>query len=60
MFWLVGDWLIFVQVFVPLNNGIAGAMIGVLVPRSGPTNDPEIDICCFSVKHAFLMSKSKW
>ena len=49
----------FVQVFVPLNNDIAGAMIGVLVPRSGPINDHEIDSCCFSAKHAFLMSKSK-
>jgi hypothetical protein len=49
----------FVQVFVPLNNGIGGVMVGVLVPRSGPINDHEIDICCFSAKHAFLMSKSK-
>ena len=28
-------------------------------PRSGQTKDYEIDICCFSAKHAALRRKSK-
>ena len=28
-------------------------------PWSGPTKDYKIGICCFSAKHAALMSKSK-
>jgi hypothetical protein len=28
-------------------------------PRSGQTKDYKIGICCFSVKHAALRSKSK-
>jgi hypothetical protein len=28
-------------------------------PRSGQTKEYEIGICCFSAKHASLMSKSK-
>ena len=28
-------------------------------PRSGQTKDYEIDICCFSTKHAELRRKSK-
>ena len=28
-------------------------------PRSGQTKDCNIDICCFSAKHAALRSKSK-
>ena len=43
-------------------------MVGMLVssavyrgfePRSGQTKDYKIGICCFSVKHAALRSKSK-
>ena len=43
-------------------------MVGMLVssavyrgfePRSGQTKDNKIGICCFSVKHAALRSKSK-
>ena len=32
----------------------------LLEPRSGQTKDYEISICCFSVKHIALRSKSKY
>ena len=32
-------------------------MVSMLEPRSGQTKDYEIDICCFSAKHAALRRK---
>ena len=51
-----------------LLDHIGGVMVSVLAssaidrefePQSGQTKDYEIGICCFSAKHAALMSKSK-
>ena len=45
-----------------------GIMVNMLVssvvdyefkPRTGPTNDYRIGICCFSAKHTLLRRKSK-
>jgi hypothetical protein len=50
------------------GNRIGGVMVSVFAssavdrefePRSGQTKDDKIDICCFSAKHAALMSKIK-
>ena len=47
---------------------LGGAIVSVLTssvegrglyPRPGQTKDIKIGICCFSAKHAALMSKSK-
>ena len=49
-------------------NRIDGVMISMLElgvaarwfePRSAPTKDNEIDICCVSAKHAALSRKNK-
>ena len=37
----------------------SSAVDRLLEPRSGQTKDYEISICCFSVKHTALRSKSK-
>jgi hypothetical protein len=51
-----------------LTNRISGVMVSVLAsnavdrgfePRSDKTKDYKIGMCCFSVKHAALRSKSK-
>ena len=51
-----------------LTNHISGVMVSVLSsnavdrgfePRSDKTKDYKIGMCCFSVKHAALRSKSK-
>ena len=50
------------------NNHIGGVMVSVLASsvvdrgfekRSGQTKDYNIDICCFSSKHASLRKKNK-
>jgi hypothetical protein len=50
------------------RNHVGGVMVSVLASsvvdrgfgtRSGQTKDYKIGICCFSVKHAALKSKSK-
>ena len=50
------------------HRRISGVMVSVLTssavdrgfePRSGQTKDYEIDICCFSAKHAALSRKNK-
>jgi hypothetical protein len=50
------------------GNRIGDVMVSVFAssavdrefePRSGQTKDDKIDICCFSAKHAALMSKIK-
>ena len=46
--------------------GVMVSMISTILvdcafePCSGQTNDYEIDICCFSAKHAVLRSMSRY
>ena len=58
-----------VYVFLLAYNHIGGVMVSMLAsgavdfgfePRSGPTKDYKIGICCFSSKHAALRRKSKY
>jgi hypothetical protein len=59
------NWSLF---FPNITNHIGGIMVSLLAssvvehgfePPSGQTKDYEIDICCFSAKHAALKRKSK-
>ena len=59
----------YIYVFLLAYNHIGGVMVSMLAsgavdfgfePRSGPTKDYKIGICCFSSKHAALRRKSKY
>jgi len=56
----LSDHINYILLAVSIKSVLApSAVVHGFEPRSGPTKDYEIGICCFSAKHAALRKKSK-